>query len=114
MLRWQLQWGPHIATLKKRAQKGYDTPSWDNRPKAKQEYAWIFEGFLVLGRKRQCNGMAVNPLSMSDIVAYLDLAGVKDINVRLMFFELVSELDIEFLEWSRNEHNSRSDTEPQD
>jgi len=52
---------------------------------------------------------------MSDIMAYLDLTGVKDINTRLMFFELVSELDTEFLEWSRNgEHDPRSDTKPQD
>jgi len=101
--------------LQKRAGQGFDTPAWDNRPEVKQEYQWIFEGFLVLGRKRQCNGMAVNPLSMSDIIAYLDLTGVKDINTRLMFFELVSELDTEFLEWSRNgEHDPRSDTQPQD
>ena len=44
-------------------------------------------------------GFALNPISLSDLLAYLALTGVHSEEERAEYLYFVQEMDAEFLEW---------------
>ncbi|MDR1648762.1 MAG: hypothetical protein LBR71_00750 [Synergistaceae bacterium] len=52
----------------------------------------------MLSRARGA-GFAVNPISLSDLLAYLALAGVHNEEERWEYLYFIQEMDAEFLEW---------------
>jgi hypothetical protein len=45
-------------------------------------------------------GFAANPISLSDLAAYLALAGIYGEDERMEYLYFIQEMDSEFLEWS--------------
>jgi hypothetical protein len=64
----------------------------------------------MLSKQRQA-GFGVNPISMGEICAYLDLAGIRETSQRVVFLELVVSLDEIARQW-HVEHTGR-DTKSQ-
>ena len=65
----------------------------------------------MLSKQRQA-GFGVNPISVADVRAYLDLAGIREVSQRVVFLELVVALDEIARQW-HVEHSGR-DAKPKD
>ena len=87
------------------------TPAWDGRPQLREEWAWVYDGFLVLEKKSQA-GFGANPISVADVCAYLVLAGIRETGRRIVFLELVVGLDEIARQWQVD--HSRRDAKPKD
>jgi len=88
------------------------TPAWDGRPQLRQEWAWVYDGFLVLSKQRQA-GFGANPISVADVCAYLDLAGIRETGQRMVFLELVIGLDEIARQWHGQREHSGRNAKPQ-
>jgi len=75
-LSWCLTWGRYEKTLQKASEKGEHVPALDEQVELFPDLYPIWTGFFELCRTRQC-GMSANPLSLNDIVHWLDINGIE-------------------------------------
>jgi hypothetical protein len=91
-----LDWGSVGKFLQKRAEKGKDTPAWDDRPQLDEALEYIWNCFWQMQCQRQC-GFAANALAFQDIMAFADFYGIDSYEQRDEFYQGVSLLDSHWL-----------------
>lgn len=78
------------------------TPAWERRPTLYEDLVPIYEGFLQLHATRQVSESNVNPLTASDIFAWLKMQGLEQAEAMSEFFTGISVLDSTWIDWARN------------
>lgn len=85
------------------------SPTWYNdRPILFYSLRSVWESFWVLHNTRTVGFNGVNPISLQEIKAYIDLFSIEDISV---FIEYICVLDREFLSWRDAESERQSKIE---
>jgi len=75
-------------------------------PEIHEYERFFWDGFWRLVSSRSI-GMALGGIPMSEMRAYLDLACVQDVETCMMFIDVVSALDSEFLQLTSSKNGSR-------
>ncbi len=102
------------AVAKKREKQGLPTPQWESRPRVKVDAAWLLDSFWTLSRTRAAGGFgAVNPLTLAEMRVYLDEIGVRNPSERLIFIDLMLELDSVYLECVYGQRHQGSNAAPE-
>lgn len=95
-VQWWVRWGPYLKSLTKIAEQTGVTPeaieSYPLVPDIFHEYC---SAFTVLSSRRTV-GMALNPISLADIKAYVDLFGTPNYGIEI-FVEMIGKMDAEFI-----------------
>ena len=86
---------------------GADIPALRNRPEVHSFLYSYWEAFFALSRSRSV-GFAVNPVSIADIVAYMELKGIFDPEEREDFLHFMQEMDAEFLAWANKNSDKKN------
>ena len=106
-LLWHLEWGPHEESLLNRWNKtGIIPQSLENKPDIEDvDLQNILDGFLQLNRARSA-GWSANPLSITDIVTWLDFNLIDEYEDRQRYYYIFSALDMAYIEFV-NKKNKR-------
>lgn len=75
------------------AADGRDVP---DAPEIHANELFFWDGFRRLASSRPI-GMAPGGIPVSEMLAYLDLVDIRDVETRMMFVDIISALDGEFL-----------------
>lgn len=81
--------------LERRQAKGKNTPALDNRPDLFLDLVEYWEAFWEL-RKRRPRGQGIVPIPISEIVSWLDLSLIKDLESRRDYLRWITALDNEW------------------
>jgi hypothetical protein len=63
------------------------------KPVVEPQNRYLWRAFVELSRQRQSNGYGPCAIQIQDIVAWLDLRGIRDAELREEYFEAVVALD---------------------
>ena len=64
-----------------------------NRPHVSMWTAEYWEAYKVLGGSRIVHQGGIGPIPLSEIAAYMDVVGVRDVDERLKFIRMIQALD---------------------
>lgn len=105
---WQKEWGPRVDELREIEVATGVTPSaLLNAPQLFGLVLEVVTAYNVLASRRTA-GIALNPISLAEIAAYVQIFGPPTIPMD-MFVELLGIMDIKFLELSNaSKHPSNS------
>jgi hypothetical protein len=84
--------------LIKRVEAGKPTPAWDNRPELYEDLYDVWSSFLKLHYQRGI-GYEQEPISISDIRSWLEIYSIKDPDMKIKYFELITALDSSWRGW---------------
>jgi hypothetical protein len=70
-------------------------PALDKKPEVQEWMLEFIQAFDVLSSRRTV-GMGANPISMQDILAYLQIYGSSDVD---LFVKYIIAMDIEFMQF---------------
>ena len=73
----------------------------DDAPELYPDVVPFWEAFMQLCLSRSASGNGSNPLSVSDIYAWLKIHGVSDYEQRVAYYESVVALDMAWLKHQR-------------
>lgn len=77
-----------------------------DRPKIFGIASEVVDAYNVLAARRTSSGFAMNPLQLSEIMAYLQIVGRPSIPIT-MFIELLGIMDIRYLELTNGNRTSK-------
>lgn len=98
-MQWQVEWGPQVTKLLEIEQATGSTPqALLDKPVLYGHSVEVAMAYNVLAARRS-SGFAPNPISLSDINAYMDRYGEPSIPVDV-FIDLVGAMDLKYLELS--------------
>lgn len=92
---WRLEWGDKEEFLEDLESKGLNPAALESKPTV---YDWMQEyilGFDILSSRRSV-GFSVNPISMSDILSYIQIFGCSDIDLFVKFIILMDATFLKF------------------
>ena len=69
----------------------------DSRPEVPDDLVWVWNAFWTLSGSRSA-GFGLNPIPISEILAYCDLLGHDSLENRYMLLRIVKLLDAHYLE----------------
>ena len=72
---------------------GMEVPALQNRPAITQWVIEYWEAFQVLGNSRIPHQGAVGPIPLTEIVAYMDVIYLRDVEERLRMVRMIQSLD---------------------
>lgn len=79
--------------LLERLEKGKRVQALEEKPELFEDLKWIYDGFNDLNWQRRTVVNAVSPISISEVVHWLDLNQVDDRDDRRFFSKMVFKLD---------------------
>lgn len=97
-----MEWKPFQASLEKAKKRGADIPALDDIAEPYDDLADIWRAFFELCASRTAGQMSMNPIQPTNIVAWLDMSGVIDIEERRRYYELITILDVNYLKHHMN------------
>ena len=68
-------------------------PALQNRPTLTRWVTEYWEAFQILGSSRTAHQGGIGPIPLSEIVAYMDVVYLRDIDERLTFVTMIQSLD---------------------
>lgn len=71
----------------------------------------MWNSFNELHRVRQV-GFGVNAITYSDIEAWLNIHDIYDIDERLYYFDVIIQIDSEFVSWAREREEQERKKKP--
>lgn len=86
---------------------GVAVPDFEEQPELPYHLEWIWSAYVDLGQARTSSGFGVNPLAVSEIVAWLDLQGLTDTQARQEAYQLIRRLDARYMEWQGEQAKGR-------
>lgn len=104
-MRFQLEWGEHLKKLEKLVAQGVYVQALEEAPELNFGDAFVWEMYSQLCASRTPG----SPIKLTEILAWLDLNAVTDLNERLELTELVRALDLEFMSWMKERADTKSD-----
>ena len=72
-------------------------PALEERPELDECETWYLRAFRTLSASRQA-GFGQNPITLADMLAFMQIHGINDLNDREDFVFLVQEMDAEFMD----------------
>lgn len=81
---------------KNRAKRGLKTPSFSNRPVLRSDLIPVWNAFQELSGRRQV-GFGPCPITITDIMAWLDLNEVRLTDRRRWYYGLIASMDNRYL-----------------
>lgn len=72
-------------------------PILSSKPEIFTDLIWVWEGFLTLSSARQLGFNGPQPISLSELLAFLQYRGIEDPEDREEFVTLVQSLDQVFM-----------------
>lgn len=93
--------------MEKKRKRGESTPL-DNVPEIDPDWMIVWESWKAVDSSRQSSGFGPCPVSVQDIVAYLDLICIDDAEERLQFFRLIKALDVQWLNYHSEQRHHGS------
>jgi len=99
---WELEWGPHIAALKKRVERGDPVPALENMPTVFDDLRWVYDGFSELNSQRRVNQVP-NRINVVEVDTWLTLNGIDDPDDRLFFWRMVRAMDSAWMDRAHKE-----------
>lgn len=84
--------------MRKFAKRGMDVPALRRKPTLLDAAHFYWRAFEDLNPRREWSNGVPRLIQLSEIVAYLDLIGWTDTEARLTFLEIISQLDMKWLE----------------
>ncbi len=82
-----------MKSLLKMQAGGLTIPSLENRPFLTQWVSEYWAGFQVLGGSRIVHQGGIGPIPLTEIVAYIDVIYLSDVDERLKFIRMIQSLD---------------------
>jgi len=70
-----------------------EVPALQNRPTLSRWVYDYWEAFRVLGSSRTATQAGLGPIPLSELVAYLDMMSIQDIDERLTYIKMIQSLD---------------------
>lgn len=70
-----------------------DFPILNSKPSLYPDLVWVWEGFLTISASRQMGFNGPQPISLSEVLAFLHYRGIEDQEEREEFVTLVQALD---------------------
>lgn len=70
-----------------------DVPALQNRPVLSQWVIDYWEAFQILGNSRIPHQGAIGPIPLTEIVAYMDVTYLRDVDERLRMVKMIQSLD---------------------
>ena len=83
------------------AEDGEETKAWRERPLLEEYLAQILENYMLLSSSRINVMGEVGAIPVSEIVAFLDIQGVTDLNERWDFLMIIKGLDSHYLKFQQ-------------
>ncbi len=74
----------------------------ENRPVLWPELEIVYGGFIQLSYSRSA-GFSSNPITTSDIKAWLDIHGINELEQRARIYDLLLHMDVAYLTHAREE-----------
>ena len=87
-------------------------PILNSRPEMFSELVWVWEGFLTISASRQMGFNGPQPISLSEVLAFLTYRGISDPEEREQFLTLVQALDQVFIADSIAKQKTKSSQPP--
>lgn len=72
---------------------GLEVSALQHRPRLNQWVSTYWEAFQYLGTSRALHQGGVGPIPLSEIVAYMDVVYLRDVDARLTFIKMIQSLD---------------------
>ena len=98
-MEWHLEWKPFQASLEKAKKRGAHIPALDSFVEPYEDLIDVWRGFFELSASRTQGSMSMNPIQPTNIVAWLDINGVIDIEERRRYYELITILEVNYLKY---------------
>lgn len=97
-MAWRLRWGSWVKAVEARAKRGRSVPSgYTSRPRLKEVDAPFIDAFYTLSAARASGMGGVNPIPISEVLAYLTLVGIASAEQRSKYLRLIQRLDSTYL-----------------
>lgn len=101
-LLWNLEWGDKLEFLQDiERDTGKRPAALDRRVLPDQGNAFFWKAFQTLSKARRPAFEGVSDILIADILAYADLVGVRDLDLRGQLCRILIEMDAAFLDWLR-------------
>lgn len=102
-MAWTLKWGAHVKAFQANTKKsGIVAGPMKNRPRLRVEDAPYYEAFNRLNSARQPGMSGEAPITISEVLALLQLVGIASRRERVKYLDLIQELDQVALEhWAQ-------------
>lgn len=84
----------HQAMVKNMREDGLTHPSELTKPALKPEDRRYYDAFRALSASRMWSQVGPSPIQVSEVSAYMGLAGIEDPDTKLKYLRLVQGLDI--------------------
>jgi hypothetical protein len=81
-------------------------PVLDKKPELFEDLWTFWHAFFDLHRTRTV-GMSVDPIQPTNVLAWLDIRGVRWPMLRQQYYELVAAMDAAFLAWNREQQDAK-------
>lgn len=81
------------------------------KPQLRPEYVWYWQHYHFLSEGRQSGHMMMQPLPISEILAYSEMVGIRSHSLRLTFLKVVRAMDSAYRNWSLSKMK-QSETKP--
>lgn len=99
---WLSRYSDHIEYFEELNKLGQDTPLKDV-PDLPLDVVPIWNAFISLHQQRSM-GWSANPLNISDILNYFNLIGLKNIEDKNFWFEVITAVDSKWLKFVHQEN----------
>ena len=95
-----MEWGPRVKSLKAMEKStGQPNPRLSSRPTLRTDVREYWSHYLTIADSRKFNQAGVQPIAITEIVSYIDLAGIRRGEPALKFFRMIKALDNTYLTW---------------
>ena len=102
-LLWNLEWGDNLEFLQDIERDTGKRPSaLVRRVLPDQGYILFWKAFQTLSKARRPSFGGLSDIVLTDILAYADLIGLKDFDLRSQLCRIIIDMDAAFLEWVRD------------
>jgi len=104
-----LEWGQYAKSLEKLKNKGVSVSALDKRPDIDSSVVIIWEAFNTLHTTRNMSGMQPTAITITDILAWLEINYIFDLELRSDILNLIVAMDAEWLSWALKQSKSKKE-----
>jgi hypothetical protein len=113
-----MEWDLHYAKdeellLEQQRVSGREVPALKNKPVLYEDLLPIWDAFLQLNASRQ-GGFGPAPILNSEILAWLDIVGYTDAEVRREFYELIRRVDSAWMHHYAEQQEAEKESKSKD
>ena len=88
---------------------GMKVEALENRPVLSPWVTEYWEAYQILSTSRRLHQGGIGPIPLSEIVAYLQAADVRDVDERLTYIKMIQALDLVYVSHINEEAKKKSD-----